>query len=134
MNRRSATTTRCAIAATVLLLLVGCTSIKRQPVPIEDIDRAIVPGMRDIRDWGDEPSPHFQEDLIQSVRDAWEASDFDPGHREMHALVLSGGGSNGAFGAGYLDWRPHRALRLSRPGIRRNARGHLHDRHQQGRL
>ena len=70
MSRHLATTTKYAAAALTLLLLVGCTSIKRQPVPIEDMDRATIPGMPDIRDWGDEPSPHFQEDLIQSVRDA----------------------------------------------------------------
>jgi predicted acylesterase/phospholipase RssA len=103
MSRHLATTTKYAAAALTLLLLAGCTSIKRHPVPIDDIDRAIIHGMPDIRDWGDEPSPHFQDDLIQSVREAWEADRFDPGSREMHALVLSGGGSNGAFGAGYLN-------------------------------
>jgi len=103
MSRHLATTTRYAVAASILLLLVGCTSIKRQPVPIEDMDRAIVLGMTNIRDWGDEPSPHFQEDLIQSVRDAQQANDSDLGGQSMNALVLSGGGSNGAFGAGYLN-------------------------------
>jgi predicted patatin/cPLA2 family phospholipase len=103
MNGHLATTTKFTAAAMALLLLVGCASIKRHPVPIEDIDRAVIPGMPDIRDWGDEPSPHFQEDIIQSVRDAWEAGGFQPGSHEMHALVLSGGGSNGAFGAGYLN-------------------------------
>ena len=103
MSRHLATTTRYAVAASILLLLVGCTSIKRQPVPIEDMDRAIVPGMTNIRDWGDEPSPHFQEDLIQSVRDARQANGSDLGGQSMNALVLSGGGSNGAFGAGYLN-------------------------------
>ena len=92
-----------AVAVAAILLLFGCTSIKRSPVPIQDMDRAIVSGMPDVRDWGDEPSPHFQEDLIQSVRDEWEATGSDPGSRPMNALVLSGGGSNGAFGAGYLS-------------------------------
>jgi predicted acylesterase/phospholipase RssA len=103
MNRPLPTTTRCAIAATALLLLAGCTSIKRQPVPIKAMDRAVVLGMPNIRDWGDEPSPQFQADLIQSVRDAWGAGDSGPGAQPMHALVLSGGGSNGAFGAGFLN-------------------------------
>ncbi len=87
----------------VLLLLAGCTSIKRQPVPIEGMDRAVIPGMPDVRDWGDEPSPHFQQDLIQSVRDELKASGSGPGIPPMHVLVLSGGGSNGAFGAGFLN-------------------------------
>jgi hypothetical protein len=103
MNRRLATTTRYAIATTAIVLLAGCTSIKRQPVPIEDMDRAVVLGLPDIRDWGDEPSPKFQEDLIQSVRDAWVAGGSGPDGQTMNALVLSGGGSNGAFGAGFLN-------------------------------
>jgi predicted acylesterase/phospholipase RssA len=87
----------------VVLLLIGCTSIKRQPVPVEAMDRAVIPGMPDIRDWGDEPSPHFQEDLIESVRQGREADGLESIDRPMHTLVLSGGGSNGAFGAGFLN-------------------------------
>jgi len=102
MNRHLASTTKCATAATLLLLLVGCTSIKRQPVPINDLDRAIIPGMAGVRDWGDEPSENFQNDLIQSERDAREANGSAPGTQPKSVLVLSGGGSNGAFGAGYL--------------------------------
>ena len=102
MNRRLPTT-KCATAATLLLLLIGCTSIQRQPVPIQDMDRAVVLEMPDIRDWGDEPSAQFQVDLVQSVRDAWDSNGSGAGGRPMHVLILSGGGSNGAFGAGYLN-------------------------------
>jgi hypothetical protein len=90
-----------AVAIAVLLLLTGCTSLERNPVPIDAMSRAVIPGMPDVRDWGDEPSPHFQEDLIQSVRDEWEAT--GSVGRGMEALLLSGGGSNGAFGAGFLS-------------------------------
>jgi len=89
------------MAIAVLLLLTGCTSLERNPVPIDAMSRAVIPGMPDVRDWGDEPSPHFQEDLIQSVRDEWEAT--GSVGRGMEALLLSGGGSNGAFGAGFLS-------------------------------
>jgi len=88
-------------AVTVLLLVTGCTSLERNPVPIDAMGRAVIPGMPDVRDWGDEPSPHFQEDLVQSVRDEWEATGSVGGG--MEALLLSGGGSNGAFGAGVLS-------------------------------
>lgn len=91
------------ITLVAVLVLVGCTSIKRQPVPVEAMDRAVIPGMPDIRDWGDEPSERFQRDLVQSVRDAWEANGGVAGGRPTHALVLSGGGTNGAFGAGFLN-------------------------------
>jgi len=92
---------RAVAAVAVLLIFTGCTSLERNPVPIDAMGRAAVPGFPDVRDWGDEPSPHFQEDLIQSVRDEWEATGFVG--RGMEALLLSGGGSNGAFGAGFLS-------------------------------
>ncbi len=92
---------RPAVAIAVLLLLAGCTSLERNPVPIDAMSRAIIPGMPDVRDWGDQPSLYFQEDLIQSVRDEWEAT--GSVGRGMEALLLSGGGSNGAFGAGFLS-------------------------------
>jgi hypothetical protein len=92
---------RTAVLA-VLLLLTACASVQRRPVPVADMDRAIIPGMPEIRDWGDQPSPRFQQDLIRSVRDTWAASSPEELSSQMSALVLSGGGSNGAFGAGFL--------------------------------
>ena len=88
------------IAAAALLLLAGCTSVHRNPVPIAAIDRAQIPGMPGVRDWGDEPSPLFQADLVQSVRDERAAN--PDGAPPRAVRVLSGGGSNGAFGAGFL--------------------------------
>ena len=92
---------RAVAAAAVLLIFTGCTSLERNPVPIDAMGRAVIPGMPDVRDWGDEPSPHFQEDLIQSVRDEWATTGATG--QGMNALLLSGGGSNGAFGAGVLS-------------------------------
>jgi predicted acylesterase/phospholipase RssA len=94
---------RNTITLLAVLLLVACTSVQRQPVPVDAFDRAVIPGMPDIRDWGDEPSPEFQRDLVESVRQAREAGGPESLYRPMHALVLSGGGSNGAFGAGFLN-------------------------------
>lgn len=89
--------------ATVLALVTGCASLPRNPVPVADMSRAVVAGMPGIRDWGDEPSREFQRDLLRSVRE--EQAALAPGETALSgiaALVLSGGGSNGAFGAGYL--------------------------------
>ncbi len=86
-----------------LTILAGCSSIHRNPVPVGAADRAVVPGMQDIRDWGDEPSAHFQEDLIESVRTELAALEESGDTGTTGALVLSGGGSNGAFGAGFLN-------------------------------
>jgi hypothetical protein len=94
---------RIPLAIVPVLMLSACTSIERHPVPIEAMDRAIIPGMPGIRDWGDEPSPEFQRDLVESVQQARGADGSDSLDRPTHALVLSGGGSNGAFGAGFLS-------------------------------
>ncbi len=91
------------MAAASMALLTACSTLPRNPVPIEDMDRAVIAGMPGIRDWGDEPSREFQRDLIRSVRQQEDARvDGAPEPTEVAALVLSGGGSNGAFGAGYL--------------------------------
>ena len=94
---------RIPLAIVPVLMLSACTSIERHPVPIEAMDRAVIPGMPGIRDWGDEPSPEFQRDLVESVQQARGADGSDSLDRPTHALVLSGGGSNGAFGAGFLS-------------------------------
>ncbi len=89
--------------AAALMMAAGCTSLSRNPVPIDAMDSAAIPGLPGVRDWGDEPSPDFQADLVQSVRDAWETDDSSSDGQPMSVLVLSGGGSNGAFGAGFLN-------------------------------
>ena len=92
------------LALAAAILVAGCTSIQRNPVPIESADRAVIPGMPDVRDWGNRPSRKFQQDLVRSVRDEWAQQPPEPDQPlSMNVLLLSGGGSNGAFGAGFLD-------------------------------
>jgi hypothetical protein len=103
MNGWTASPARFATVATVFALSAACASVERHPVPVADMERAMIPGMSEIRDWGDKPSQRFQQDLIQSVRDMRAAGDSEDLDGQMSALVLSGGGSNGAFGAGFLS-------------------------------
>jgi predicted acylesterase/phospholipase RssA len=86
-----------------VIFVAGCTSIHRNPVPVDLADRAVIPGMPHVRDWGDEPSSDFQDDLVQSVVDQQSAGTFVGHQMPLSALLLSGGGSNGAFGAGFLS-------------------------------
>ena len=92
--------------AVALLALAGCGKIVRTPVPVELQDRAKVPGMPDgVRAWGDAFSPAFQQGVVDSVRQAKAAYGDRP---PIDVLAISGGGSNGAYGAGLLcGWTEH---------------------------
>ena len=93
------------IAGLALVLLAGCSALPRNPIPIEDIRRAEIPGMSGVRAWGGQLSPAFQADLVASIQQ--EPAGVFPldgsGYPIYHGLALSGGGSNGAFGAGILN-------------------------------
>lgn len=88
-----------------LLMLPACATLPREPVPVEGIYSAVIPGMPGIRAWGGELSPEFQRDLVESVRQEQAAglAGESGGIPEYTALALSGGGSDGAFGAGFLN-------------------------------
>jgi hypothetical protein len=93
------------IASLALILLAGCSALPRNPIPIEDIRRAEIPGMSGVRAWGGQLNPAFQADLVTSIQEE-PAGVFpldDSGYPIYHGLALSGGGSNGAFGAGILN-------------------------------
>lgn len=86
------------------LVASGCATLPRNAVPVDAIYAAEVPGMPNVRAWGGQQSPAFQADAVQSILD--EPEDAFPrdasGARVYAALALSGGGSDGAFGAGYM--------------------------------
>jgi hypothetical protein len=87
----------------VFLCVAGC-SLPRNPVPIAQMSNAELVSVKGIRTYGGEFSPHFQKDLVESIRQERE-SDFPlkpDGSTSYTALALSGGGANGAFGAGFL--------------------------------
>jgi len=90
----------------VLLILAGCSSVpERQPIPVENNMEAIIPGIPEARFWGDE-WPKFSIEKFETYTDA-EFQKYYPGvYGKPHAyLAISGGGSNGAFGAGlFAGW------------------------------
>ena len=95
-----------ALSVTILLIVTGCSGLSRNPVPIDKMDEAIVAGMPGVRGYWDDTviNPLFQQDAIQSVRN--EPEDLFPrradGSKEYSGLAVSGGGADGAFGAGIL--------------------------------
>jgi hypothetical protein len=94
------------IAATLALVLGGCASIPRNGVPNAALaQEAQIPDMNSIRFWGDEvsldPIGDIRKHAIHMPRIAQNAKRID-GRPVIETLALSGGGSDGAFGAGVL--------------------------------
>jgi len=86
-----------------VLVFVGCAAVKeRSPLPSEFVGQAEIPGVPKARTWGDE-WPRWLADRLSTITSA-EAKDqlgvlYDAPH---NYLAISGGGANGAFGAGLL--------------------------------
>jgi len=92
---------------THLLFTLGCANkLTRNPVPVDKTTEVIVLDIPAIRAVGFELNPELQEDFIKSVKIKNELY-YPPSRPECDVsdeiLALSGGGSNGAFGAGFLN-------------------------------
>ena len=89
---------------------------KRNVVPQELCSRAMVLGEPRARHWGDEP-PHWTDAWFATPREELHAQYRGVVGCEHNYLAVSGGGANGAFGAGLLTgWtragtRPELVLR-----------------------
>jgi hypothetical protein len=85
-----------------LLGMTGCSVLHpRNPLPPQLADCACPPGYHNIRGWGDEFSPVLHQS-IQAALVAESAPDNPLGQTPVQYLSLSGGGMDGAFGAGLL--------------------------------
>jgi predicted acylesterase/phospholipase RssA len=82
--------------------LSGCAALRPHFPPPQQVEAQVqVPGMPGVRAWGDEFSPAFQKDLIESLRQEQRSGLFREGDI-VSILAISGGGGDGAFGAGLL--------------------------------
>lgn len=92
--------------ATLLLLLQGCaTPTRLAAVPVQDTTRAEIPGVPNARYWVDTDIEPFIRDAIASVqreRDYLARIGHQGPLPPIHFLAVSGGGDDGAFGAGLL--------------------------------
>ena len=100
MNRTIPNTPRLVSIAFVCLLLSACASVVRNPLPEELHQDVTVLGHSDYRQWGDA----VHSELFPGVRSMAELKERYAGimNREHNYLVISGGGANGAYGAGVL--------------------------------
>ena len=73
----------------------------RHPLPENLLDQVEVAGLPGIRDWGDVHSENLEQSALESVQQELTANHgkLEP---EANFLALSGGGGDGAFGAGIL--------------------------------
>jgi len=106
MNGQPASLRLVWIVPVVLALVAGCTGIRPLPAPpAAEYETAVVPGYPDARVWGDGSAPNMPERLTEFISQirarAAEDGSFPNGGR-LDSLVLSGGGSDGPFGAGLL--------------------------------
>ena len=81
------------LALALMLAIGACASIERIPYTQQEQELAIVPGFPDARVWADDPALARRNPVID-LRNS--------GGRPA-ILALSGGGADGAFGAGLLN-------------------------------
>lgn len=90
----------------LISLLVGCAiAPERNAVPLSLVDKATVPGLTAVRSWGDQVPRDIANTLKARLPNMGlfaEAAVRENGHPIVNVLALSGGGSDGAFGAGVL--------------------------------
>jgi len=92
----------CVSMCLAVSALSSCAHVPaRTPVPLELVGRAEIPGVPDARAWGDAWPQEFIAPF--QVSDEELRSRFPAIYGQPHNyLALSGGGANGAFGAGLL--------------------------------
>ena len=129
------------ILTVVLLIIVNlalssCGALTtRNALPEQYVQEAQIKEMPFARFWGDEMPSDWQERLIETKKH-FSAIDQDVKEKTVNYLAISGGGANGAFGAGLLaGWTaagnrpefgivtgvstgaPYRPLCVSRTGV-----------------
>ncbi|HSD54389.1 MAG TPA: patatin-like phospholipase family protein [Burkholderiales bacterium] len=91
--------------AALVAALGGCGLLPRNAVPPELVAQATIPHLPEVRAWAGRRSAAMDRDLAASF-DQESPDDFPKGaDGVVHYahLALSGGGPNGAFGAGFLN-------------------------------
>lgn len=95
------------IIGACLVLLGGCAAqIMRTPVPAALVDAARIQDLPNVRYWGDDVPPNIDQEIALAYQQTLSQRPhlFKKGRRQaVSFLAISGGGSDGAFGAGVLS-------------------------------
>ncbi len=107
---RSTIVVRAALITAGVVLLAACSAVPRNPVPKALVDEARIPKMGMVRFWGDVDDPRVEQAFMRSI-EREQAATGQQGATTLSDtsfIALSGGGSNGAYGAGLLcGWTLH---------------------------
>jgi hypothetical protein len=100
---------RFALWGAALAVLAACASLPRDPVTPEMEDKVSVLDNVQVRYWGDRAPPNMAALAAEKwaqVRSTRPALVKAGAHPQISFLAVSGGGSDGAFGAGLLSDGP----------------------------
>ena len=103
LNSLVRTFVSCLVVITFLVGGVGCAGkLTRNPLPLEFTSEAVISGIPDARFWADEWPKFSQKKFAEFTDEDFQL--FYPGiyNKPHNYLAISGGGANGAFGAGLL--------------------------------
>jgi len=75
---------------TILIMLAGCSSLPRTSYTASDAASSTVLDLDQLRRYADEPASTFKANVSSQIR-------------ALSYLALSGGGADGAYGAGVLN-------------------------------
>ena len=99
------------LSGLLILLLAACSGVVRNPMPVDVYQQATVLGRGDLRFWASEDfSPAWMALENVSKEKLREISPSNPAHKHNY-LAISGGGANGAYGAGLLVGWSHLGTR-----------------------
>lgn len=84
------------------VLLVACSAILRNPVPADQYAKVSVLGRQDLRNWGDHRPGENQPSELPDDPATLQRDFGGIMHTEHTYLAISGGGADGAYGAGVL--------------------------------
>jgi len=87
----------------ISMLIVSCAKTRvYNPLPANLEDQVQATNFENVRVWGDKDSPLLDKIAIESIKKEMVAYGKDELKKPVTYLALSGGGENGAFGAGLL--------------------------------
>lgn len=98
----SPNTLRTVLLLGCIVFLGGCTAILRNPVPGDMHGQVTVLGLEDLRFWGDRQNMQKHAAVFAADRQTLEQRFGGIMHTEHNYLAISGGGADGAYGAGVL--------------------------------